>query len=75
MKILALWEGMGGVEYHRLYSPLKYLQITHPELEVDICTDINEKGTPNLTQYDLVVFNRYIGKRHYDVLVHLAMYV
>jgi processive 1,2-diacylglycerol beta-glucosyltransferase len=72
MKILALWEGMGGVEYHRLYSPLKYLQITHPELEVDFCTDINDKGTPNLTQYDLVVFNRYIGKRHYDVLVHLA---
>jgi hypothetical protein len=72
MKILALWEGMGGVEYHRLYSPLKHLQINQSEIEIDICTDINDKGTPNLTRYDLVVFNRYIGRRHYDILVHLA---
>ncbi len=75
MKILALWEGMGGVEYHRLYSPLKYLQINHSDkVDVEICTEINEKGLPDLRGYDLVLFNRYIGARHYDVLVHLAKY-
>lgn len=73
MKILALWEGMGGVEYHRLYSPLKYLQINHSDkVDIEICTEINEKGLPDLRGYDLVLFNRYIGARHYDVLVHLA---
>ena len=73
MKLLALWEGMGGVEYHRLYSPLKFMQINYSEeVEVDICTDINDKGLPDLRGYDLVLFNRYIGVRHYDILVHLA---
>lgn len=73
MKLLALWEGMGGVEYHRLYSPLKYMQINYSdEVEIDICTDINDKGLPDLRGYDLVLFNRYIGVRHYDILVHLA---
>ena len=62
MKLLALWEGMGGVEYHRLYSPLKFLQINYGnEVEIDICTDINEKGMPDLRVYDLILFNRYIG--------------
>lgn len=75
MKILALWEGMGGVEYHRLYQPLKYLQINHSDqIEVEVCNDINSKGLPDLRGYDRVMFNRYIGAKHYDILVHLAKY-
>ena len=58
MKVLALWQGMGGVEYHRLYTPLKRLQIDHAvEIEVNVSQDFQKAGLPELKQYDLVLFN------------------
>jgi len=48
MKVLALWNGMGGVEYHRLYVPLKRLQIDHAdEIEVEVSQEFNKAGLPN----------------------------
>lgn len=71
MKILAIWEGMGGVEYHRLYTPLKRLQIDH-EITVEITQNFTRDGLPALKNYDLVIYNRYLGELHYDILQELA---
>jgi glycosyltransferase involved in cell wall biosynthesis len=73
MKILALWEGMSGVEYHRLYIPLKRLQIDHV-VEVSISQNFTRDGLPALKDYDLVIFNRYMGELHYEILETLARY-
>jgi glycosyltransferase involved in cell wall biosynthesis len=73
MKVLALWQGMGGVEYHRLYTPLKRLQIDHAEeIEVNVSQDFQKAGLPELKQYDLVLFNRDLGENHYEILHYLA---
>lgn len=71
MKILAIWEGMGGVEYHRLYTPLKRLQIDH-DVTVEITQHFTRDGLPALKNYDLVIYNRYLGDLHYDILQELA---
>jgi len=73
MKVLALWQGMGGVEYHRLYTPLKRLQIDHAEeIEVNVSQEFVKSGIPELKQYDLVLFNRDLGELHYEILHYLA---
>ena len=73
MKVLALWDGMGGVEYHRLYVPLKRLLIDHAdEIEVEVSQEFNKSGLPNLKQYDLVIFNRWLGNDHYEILHYMA---
>ena len=73
MKVLALWNGMGGVEYHRLYVPLKRLQIDHADqIEVEVSQEFNKAGLPNLKQYDLILFNRWLGADHYEILHYLA---
>lgn len=73
MKILALWEGMGGVEYHRLYTPLKRLQIDHSEeIAVSVCQRFTHGELPSLKQYDLVIFNKYLGALHYEILQELG---
>ncbi len=73
MKVLALWQGMGGVEYHRLYVPLKRLQIDHAdEIEVEVSQEFDKSGLPNLKQYDLILFNRWLGNDHYEILHYMA---
>jgi glycosyltransferase involved in cell wall biosynthesis len=73
MKVLALWEGMGGVEYHRLYTPLKRLQIDYPDdITVSISQNFERNGIPHLSNYDLVIFNRWLGDNHYEILHYLA---
>ena len=71
MKILAIWQGMGGVAYHRLYVPLKRLAIDH-EIDVNIAQDFQSKGLPELRKFDLVIFNRDLGDHHYNLLEYMA---
>lgn len=71
MKILALMNKPGGVDYHRLIKPLMRLHIDEG-VDVNKAQDIDDKGIPDLTPYDLVTFNRYLYKQHYDVLEYLA---
>ena len=71
MKVLAIWQGMGGVAYHRLYIPLKRLSIDS-ELDVNIAQDFQQKGLPELREFDLVIFNRDLGEHHYNLLEYMA---
>lgn len=72
MKILALADGMNGVVYHRIYTPLMRLQLDHG-VEVDIAQDGNTMlNLVDFTKYDLVVFNRWLGANHYDILQKIA---
>jgi glycosyltransferase involved in cell wall biosynthesis len=72
MKVLAIWQGgIGGVEYHRLYIPLKRLLIDH-DIEVNVSQEFEVKGLPELKDFDLVLFNRDLGKHHYDILEYMA---
>lgn len=73
MKILALMNKPGGVDYHRLIKPLTRLHIDQG-VEVMKAQDIENKGIPELKDFDLVVFNRYLYKNHYDILEYLAKY-
>lgn len=82
MNILVIWDGMNGVAYHRLYTPHHHLAtqllnqsiITGEPIEADIsiCQRFTTDGIPALEQFDLVVFNRWIGDIHEDFLKELA---
>lgn len=82
MNILVIWDGMNGVAYHRLYIPHHNLatQLLNESIisgepiaaDVSICQRFSEDGIPALEQFDLVVFNRWIGPIHQDFLKELA---
>jgi glycosyltransferase involved in cell wall biosynthesis len=66
MRILIRAKNYGGVEYHRLYIPLKRMQIDFED--VDIFT---AESLPEDMNYDLVVFSRYLYKDHYPTITKL----
>ena len=63
MKILVLAKSWGGVEYHRLYNPLKRMQLDNTEIEIFTCESL-----PDNIEYDMVVFNRYLFQDHYPIM-------
>jgi glycosyltransferase involved in cell wall biosynthesis len=69
MKILALFPHMGGSDYHRLYIPMKRMQIDNPDIEVSI---VQGRSLPDMDGYDLVIFNRYLYQYHYPIIQKLA---
>jgi O-antigen biosynthesis protein len=69
MKILAIFPHMGGSDYHRLYIPLKRMQIDNPDLEISIAQG---RSIPNFEGFDLVLFNRYLYQYHYPIIQKLA---
>lgn len=69
MKILALFPHMGGSDYHRLYIPLKRMQIDNHDLQISI---VQGRSVPDLEGFDLVVFNRYLYNYHYPIIQKLA---
>jgi glycosyltransferase involved in cell wall biosynthesis len=60
---------MGGSDYHRLYTPLKRMQIDNTELEISI---VQGRSMPDFEGFDLVLFNRYLYQYHYPVIHKLA---
>jgi glycosyltransferase involved in cell wall biosynthesis len=72
MRILALADGMNGVVYHRIYTPLVRLQLDGHAV-VDIAQDSDTMlNRVNYKDYDLIVFNRWLGVHHYDILTKIA---
>ncbi len=72
MRILALADGMNGVVYHRIYTPLMRLQLDE-YATIDIAQDSDTMmNLVDFKNYDLVVFNRWLGKHHYDILKKIA---
>lgn len=66
MRILAIAKSYGGVEYHRIYTPLKRLQIDYPKLEIFTAETLQEN-----MPYDLVIFCRYLYEDHYNTITKL----
>lgn len=71
MKILALMNSPSGVEFHRIIKPLTRLHIDEG-IDVYKAQNIQERGVPELKEFDLVVFNRYLYKHHYNILEYMA---
>src|SRR5689334_23173181 len=71
MKILALMNNPSGVDYHRIIKPLTRIHFDHG-IEVFKAQNIDKDGVPELKEYDLVIFNRFLYKRHYDILEYMA---
>lgn len=72
MRILALMNNPSGVDYHRIIKPLTRLNIDHPETEIFKAQGIDRAGLPDLTKYDLIVFNRYLYSHHLNALRFMA---
>jgi glycosyltransferase involved in cell wall biosynthesis len=71
MKILLLLDGSNGVAYHRLYVPFARIQQDHG-IVVDVSQDRKEWASLDFTQYNCVVFNRWLGDLQYNILELLA---
>ena len=71
MKILVLLDGSNGVAYHRLFVPFARLQQDH-DVTVDVSQNRAEWGGLKYTDYDCVVFNRWLGDLQYNILEILA---
>lgn len=71
MKILVLLDGSNGVAYHRLFVPFARLQQDH-DVTVDVSQNRAEWGDLKYTEYDCVVFNRWLGDLQYNILELLA---
>lgn len=71
MNILILTDGMNGVVYHRIYTPHLRMQLDG-QATIDVCQSQEEWLTIDLAPYDVVVFSRWLGKYHYDVLKRIA---
>lgn len=71
MKLLILTDGINGVVYHRIYAPHLRMQI-NGEAEVDVCQSQSEWMTVDLAPYDVIVFSRWLGQQHYDVLKRIT---
>ena len=72
MRILALADGMNGVIYHRIYTPLMRLQLDgHATIDIAQDSETMLKEV-RFEDYDLIVFNRWLGPYHYDILKKIA---
>lgn len=73
MKILAICDKPSGTDYHRIIKPLQRMQVDYyGQLEISLAQDIKNNGLPELRQFDVVVFNRYLFEYHYPVLEYMA---
>lgn len=64
-------DGMNGVAFHRLYTPFARLQVDH-DVTVDVSQTQDEWASIEYEKYDIVVFNRWLGKLQYNILPILA---
>jgi glycosyltransferase involved in cell wall biosynthesis len=71
MKLLILTDGINGVVYHRLFTPHLRMQIDG-QADVSVCQSQEEWLTLDYTQFDLIIFSRWLGTKHYDVLKKIA---
>ena len=71
MNILLLTDGMNGVVYHRIYTPHLRIQLDG-QATIDVCQSQQEWMTLDYKPYDVVVFSRWLGKLHYDILKRIA---
>ena len=71
MKLLILTDGINGVVYHRLFTPHLRMQIDG-HADVSVCQSPEEWLTLDYSQFDVVVFSRWLGAKHYDVLKKIA---
>ena len=71
MKLLILTDGMNGVVYHRLFTPHLRMQLDG-QADVSVCQSHEEWLTLDYTQFDVIIFSRWLGAKHYDVLKKIA---
>ena len=71
MKLLILTDGMNGVVYHRLFTPHLRMQIDG-HADVSVCQSQEEWLTLDYSQFDVIIFSRWLGAKHYDVLKKIA---
>jgi len=71
MKLLLLTDGINGVVYHRLFTPHLRMQIDG-QADVSVCQSQEEWLTLDYTQFDVIIFSRWLGAKHYDVLKKIA---
>jgi glycosyltransferase involved in cell wall biosynthesis len=71
MNVLILTDGMNGVVYHRLYAPHLRMQLDNLA-EINVCQSQEEWLTLDYKPFDVIVFSRWLGKLHYDVLKRIA---
>ena len=71
MKLLILTDGMNGVVYHRLFTPHLRMQIDG-HAEVSVCQSYEEWLTLDYRAFDVIIFSRWLGGKHYDVLKKIA---
>ena len=71
MKLLILTDGINGVVYHRLFTPHLRMQIDG-HAEVSVCQSPEEWLTLDYRAFDVIIFSRWLGAKHYDVLKKIA---
>ena len=71
MKLLILTDGINGVVYHRLFTPHLRMQLDG-QADVSVCQSQEEWLTLDYTQFDVIIFSRWLGAKHYDVLKKIA---
>ena len=71
MKLLILTDGMNGVVYHRLFTPHLRMQLDG-QADVSVCQSQEEWLTLDYRAFDVIIFSRWLGARHYDVLKKIA---
>jgi hypothetical protein len=59
------------VSFHRLYTPYARLQLDY-DVRVDISQNKAEWADLPFENYDVVVFNRWLGHLQYNILPILA---
>lgn len=65
MRILALYNSLTGVEYHRIIKPLQRMQVDYlGQVDIFTGTNLEKNGVPPLQNYDLIIFNRHLGVYH-----------
>jgi processive 1,2-diacylglycerol beta-glucosyltransferase len=71
MKLLILTDGINGVVYHRLFTPHLRMQIDG-QADVSVCQSQEEWLTLDYRAFDVIIFSRWLGSKHYDVLKKIA---
>jgi len=67
MKLLILTDGINGVVYHRLFTPHLRMQLDG-QADVSVCQSAEEWLTLDYRAFDVIIFSRWLGAKHYDVL-------
>ena len=62
---------MNGVAFHRLYTPFARLQVDHG-VTVDVSQSQDEWASLEYEKYDVIIFNRWLGRLQYNILPILA---